>query len=263
VRLAAFGLGLAVLSAAALPAQDLPQWVRQIARIKLQEKQNLQHIPNYVCSETVERARKKAKSAFFERLDTLRFDVAHVGNKDLLALPGAGGFEDTDLSKFVSEGTLGVGEFSSSAINLFVNDLGRFMPREKGNGMIPGLLAFDFEIPEFRSGWVISSQGSKAVVGSRGTIWVDPETLELQRLEENAVDIPSALGMKAVQTTIDYAKVRIGNLNVRLPSGADTLLTNASDEQHQNIVTFSACREFVSESSIQYDAPAAPPVKKK
>ena len=263
MKLLAIGVGLAVLGAAASRSQDLPEWVRQIARIKFQERQNLAHIPNYVCRETVKRSRTRSRSAPFEELDTLRFEVAHVGVKDLLALPGAKAFEDVNLTKFFSTGMLGTGEFASIANGLFVADVSRFTPRQKGDGILPVPLGFDFEIAEFRSGWEISAHGVTAIVGSRGTIWVDPETLELPRIEEHAMDLPGALGWSAVEITIDYARMRIGTSNVLLPKTAETLVTEVTGEQTRNLVEFSGCREFVSDSTITFETPVTPPVVKK
>jgi len=263
VKLLAIGVGLAVLAAATSRSQDLPEWVRQIARIKFQERQNLAHIPNYVCRETVERSSKGARSASFAKVDTLQFEVAHVGDKDLLALPGAKAFEDVNLTTFFSTGMLGTGEFSSVANSLFVADVARFTPREKGDGILPVPLGFDFEISEFRGRWELSAHGFTAIVGSRGTIWVDPETLELTRIEEHAMDLPGALGWSAVESTIDYARMRIGASSVLLPKTAETLVTELAGGQTRNLIEFSGCREFVSDSTITFETPVTPPVVKK
>jgi len=263
MKMPAAGILCAVLCVLPLASQDLPEWVQQIAAIKQQEGRNLASIPNYVCSETVYRSAKGAKSRSFYNLDTLHFDVAHVGNRDLLALPGASKFEDVSLSHFFSSGLLATGEFSATANNLFTANSARFTPHPKGDAILQLALGFDYEIPVFLSAWNISAGSHSAMVGSRGTIWVDPHSLELKRIEERAVDIPGVLGMSAIDVSIDYWRMQIGSSLVRLPNNAEMVVTDLAGGAQRNVIEFSGCREFTADSTIKFDTLTEPPPKKK
>jgi hypothetical protein len=92
----------------------------------------------------------------------------------------------------------------------------------------------------------------KAVVGLRGTFWVDPQTLDLVRLEEHAVDLPPNLLMLDISTSIEYARVRIGASDALLPRSAETVVTGISGSQKKNAIEFTGCREYRSESTIHF-----------
>ena len=58
--------------------QPLSPDVLLLARIKAKAVENLQRLPNYTCTQTIERSRRGAKARKFEPLDTLRLEVALV-----------------------------------------------------------------------------------------------------------------------------------------------------------------------------------------
>jgi hypothetical protein len=244
----------------ALPAQDsLPDWVLLLSRIKHHSRQDFEHIPNYVCQETVERFEKTSARAPLKKLDSLRFEVAHVEHKELLALPGAARFEDVPPSALMSSGMLGTGAFSSLPLNLFVADIARITPQREAAQQTPDRLAYDFEIPVFLSGFRITAQGMSAVVGERGTFWVDANSLDLIRIEVHAVDVPPQVGMSAIDTTVEYARVSIGGDNVLLPQSAVQVAVRLVGPEQRNELKFSGCREYSSESTVRFGDTVDPP----
>jgi len=70
--------------------QDLPPGVLLLSRIKRHIKEELQHLPNVTCLETVQRefqpARGKAR-----HLDTIRLEILSDGKQELYASPGDAG----------------------------------------------------------------------------------------------------------------------------------------------------------------------------
>ena len=241
----------------------LPDWVLQLSRVKRHLKENFERIPNYVCQETVERFERRAGQPQARQVDILHFDVAHVADKELLALPGAGGFEDKELSTYMSSGVLGTGMFSTLPLSLFVANVARITVHQETAGL-PAGPGYDYEIPVFLGGLHISSGQAKADVAVRGTFWVDAESMELIRIEEHAVDVPSQTGMKDIDATVDYARMEIGNSRVLLPQSADLVITNLDGWEKRNRMEFSDCREYVSESTVRFEDPAElPPVEKK
>src|SRR5262245_31211795 len=68
-----------------------------LARIKVRAAENLTHLPNYTCLETVERSSRRA-SGKFQLVDVLRVEVAFAGNKEMFAWPGSLKFDDRDLT---------------------------------------------------------------------------------------------------------------------------------------------------------------------
>jgi hypothetical protein len=218
-------------------------------------KVNFESLPNYVCQETVERSQVPPGRGRPQKLDSLHFEVAHVQNKELLALPGASGFEDLDVSYFNPAGLLGSGTFSSLPRNLFIADHAR-ITRHFEDVLPPAIgVGFDYVIPDFLSGFELSTVGASATVGQRGTFWLDPDSLDLMRIEDHAVDVPLRIGMSAADTTVSYARMRIGSSEVLLPQSAVVVVTELSGKQMRNDITYSGCREYVSESKIRFGDP--------
>jgi len=244
------------------PLDPLPDWVKQFARVKLHLRQNFERMPNYMCRENVERFERASAHARLVESDSLQFEVAQVDHKELLARPGIGGFEDRELSAYMSSGLLGNGQFSTLPMNLFVNGSPRITPHQERADQPAAGIAYDFEIPAFLNGLTISARGAKASVGVRGTFWVDAESLDLIRIEEHAVDIPATVGMSAVTTTVQYGRMQIGVSSVVLPQSAEQMVTDLDGTERINKVQFSTCREYGSESTVTFGE-RTEPVKKK
>lgn len=252
---------LAVLLTAALPGQDLPPWVLLLARVKQHARSSFERIPDYACLETVNRFERPRDGVPYRSIDTLHLEVVSVGGKELLARQGAARFQDGDATDLISYGLIGSGDFSVTPLNLFVHDAGRMtVPSEAG---LPGQmgLRFDFELSGLSGAYLVQARGVKAVVGLRGTFWVDPQTLDLVRLEEHAVDLPPNLLMLDIATSIEYARVRIGASDALLPRSAETVVTDMSGSQQKNAIEFTGCREYRSESTIHFgvSVPQPPP----
>ena len=64
-------------------AQELAPEILLLARIKAKAAENLQRLPNYTCTQTIERSHRNARARKFELLDTLRLEVALVEGKEL------------------------------------------------------------------------------------------------------------------------------------------------------------------------------------
>ncbi len=248
LTVAACGLG-------APQSQELPRWVLELSRVKRHLRANFERLPNYVCLQTVNRFEKAPNVRDFRLVDTWRLDVAQVGNHEMLALAGTGSLEAEAPPEVLQQGAFGTGAYSSLARNLFVNDAGR--TTGWGEEQMDGRAAFrfDFEIPQMVSAYLLQSGSAKAIVGERGSYWVDAASLDLLRMEDSATDIPPTLPIQEVRTAIRYAKVRIGASEVILPQSAETTIVNFDGRQSRNVMDFSGCREYGSESKITFGEP--------
>jgi hypothetical protein len=242
---------------AGLPGQDLPPWVLLLARVKQHGRASFEHIPDYTCLETVNRFERPRNGASFRQIGTLLLEVASVGGKELFARKGAARFQDGDPAAFTSEGLIGSGDFSATPLNLFVHDAGRITAAPEA-GLFTGMtLRFDFEVSALAGAYQVRSGGIKTMVGVRGTFWVDPQSLDLLRIEEHHVGLPPDLNIRDIVTTIIYGRTRIGPSEPLLPQSSEVIVTNLSGGQKRNLIEFSGCREYGSESTIHF-APAGP-----
>src|ERR1700730_15645627 len=96
------------LMASVMAGQTAPDLLTQIrGKMAL----NLAQVPNYTCTETIERSEKQSPKQKFQPLDKVRLEVALVGGRELLSWPGAGKFEERDLGDFVGGGTTASGDY--------------------------------------------------------------------------------------------------------------------------------------------------------
>jgi hypothetical protein len=248
-------LAIAALAAVSFPVsgqEALPDWVLRLSRVKHHLRDNFDRIPNYVCRENVDRYQKAPSQAGTVKIDSLEFDVAEVDRKELLAHPGAGAFEDRELSSYVSTGVLGTGSFASLPMNLFVADRARVAPHQPSARNREG---WDFDIPAFLHAYEITHNKVRMSVGVRGTFWVDGESMDLIRIDEQIVEPPHEVGMSASSTSVEYARMTIGSSTVLLPQSAELTVLQLDGTEMRNRIKFSDCREYRAESTVSFGNP--------
>ena len=254
-------VALAVLLTAPLPGQNLPPWLLLLARVKAHGRATFEHIPDYACLETIGRFRKSSIRPF----DTLHLEVAVVGGKELFARKGATQFQGDDPAVFVTAGMIGSGDFSATPLNLFVSDAAWITAPSEAGLSDRKPLRFEFEVPAQSGAYYVQVGGVRAAVGVRGAFWVDPQSLDLLRIEQHDVDLPADLNIRDIATTIAYARTRIGSSNPLLPHSAETIVTDFSSGWQRNAIEFSGCREYHSESVVHFEdvVPDPPPAPRK
>ena len=108
--LALAGLLLCLSTASDAQEEVAPE---RIERIKAKMADNLRRLPNYTCTETIERFMRGPRSRIFAPLDTLRLEVALVDGNELFARAGAGKVEEKDIWEIVGDGAaIGNGDFA-------------------------------------------------------------------------------------------------------------------------------------------------------
>lgn len=236
-----------------------------LSKIRARMVRNLLHEPNYTCVETVERARRSSPTGKFEPLDTLRLEVALVDGQEMFGWPGAKSFEDTDLRQMVSTGAFGNGNFANHARAIFEGGFTRFTYKgettldETESGLDDrAALRFDYAIPLLGSGYLLRAGERQATVAYHGAIYADPETLDVERIEVEADDIPAALGLAHADDRVNYARVPVGGGDFLLPVESELTMRNSDGSENRNHVRFASCREFAGHAVLTF---AEAPVK--
>jgi len=239
-------------------AADLPPELIRLAHFKQKVRQDLAQVPNYTCLETMERFERQTRANGFKPLDTIRLEISNVDGKELLALPGAHRFEDKNLASFITSGTVSNGMFALNAHNLFVVDTTAFVYH--GEETLDGRAAvrYDYRIAQFLSAYQIHVLGASATIATKGSFWFDPISLDLLRLDVSGDEMPVDLGLAEFVVRTYYNRQHIGNSGALLPQRAELVLTHSSGEASRNVIAFSACREYGSESTISFDPPPEP-----
>jgi hypothetical protein len=255
-RFLAVLVAVAPLAAMAQDGPDgLPPGILLLSRIKRHVREELARLPDYTCLETAQRFHRRAgPKEVLKPLDTMRLEVLDSGRKELYAPAGARNFRSDHPGEFTNTGLAGTGEFSLTLRNLMVNDNGLFQYR--GEERLAGRRAvrYDYRVPLLQSGFTVVVQGVSGQVASKGSVWVDPETLDLLRLDVYADDIPPNLQLASSFSTVSYGRMAIGGRTILLPQTAELDLVEASGEEGRNLLEFTHCHAFQAESTVSFGA---------
>ncbi|HLH39102.1 MAG TPA: hypothetical protein VKX39_08130 [Bryobacteraceae bacterium] len=223
-----------------------------LAKIRSRVIWNLHRLPDYTCVETVERDHRRSASHRFELLDTIRLEVALVDGREMFGWPGAKSFEDMDARRLISRGAFSNGNFANHARAIFAGGFTRFT--YKGEAMLgDGAAArFDYEIPQFGSSYLLSAGGRQATVGYHGSIYADPKTFDVQRIEVIADEIPAGLGLARAMDRMDYARVPIGEGDFLLPRESELTMSDVDGAENRNRVRLASCRQFTGQSTLTF-----------
>ena len=113
----------------------------------------------------------------------------------------------------------------------------------------------------------LSDTGARAVVGSRGRLWIDRELDRVLRFEQIATEIPPDFPITAARSLIDYDWVLINERKYLLPTHSEILLTTVNPKfvlQSRNDVRFRGYQKYGAELKVvdevgEEDEPPPPP----
>jgi hypothetical protein len=243
------------LAVSAAAQSDLPPEILLLSKIKRQARQDLIRIPNFTCLETIERTSRNSESKPFSAVDVILVEVAHAGDRELFAWPGASRFENPDLGTMISSGLISNGEFVGHARSVFLGDYG--IVRYAGMEEVRGRPAarYDYETSAAFSGYTVHNAGRDAVVGVKGSFWADSTNFGLLRLTAIATGISADVGIRRVATAVDYSRNRIGTGDYLLPQAAMVETDLDTGLEQRNRIEFTHCRQYSTESVLSFNDP--------
>lgn len=238
---------------AAQSTSDVAPELLTLAKIKVRMQETLARQPNYTCTEQIERSRRRAPKGKYELLDMVRLEVALVDGKEMFAWPGSRKFEEQELSKLVPiGGAIGNGNFALFTRTVFLSraPVFNYVGVVDLNGK--PAIRYNYTVSEFISGFHLRVNNIDAIVGFSGSFWVNPNTLDLMRLDVVAEKIPEAMGLSKSITTMEYAPTRIGAADFLLPVGSELVMTHTNGDEDHNRMSFQACRQYTGDSVITF-----------
>ena len=99
----------------------------------------------------------------------------------------------------------------------------------------------------------LADTGARAVVGSRGRLWIDRELDRVLRFEQIATEIPPDFPITAASSLIDYDWVAINERKYLLPTHSEILMTTVQPKfvlQSRNDVRFRSYQKFGAELKV-------------
>src|SRR6185295_3339105 len=106
------------------------------------------------------------------------------------------------------------------ARNIFLRDQATFHEPRAAKLGDRDAIRLDYEVPAAKSNFEVGANGQRAVVGYKGSVWVDPKTFQLVRIEIEAEGIPRKIYVRSAQSQINYVLSRFGDSAVLLPSSS-------------------------------------------
>jgi hypothetical protein len=202
-----------------------------------------ENLPNFICQEVMARYRQRGREE--TSLDVVSAEIIYDHAKESYRNVKIND-RPTDTSLERISGSWSTGEFASTLLSLFSPDTNaRF--RSGGASSISGISAqvYDFEVPSGNSRWTVHIESQTLVPAYKGSVWVDPSTARVLRIEMQARNIPSDFPMDTIESAVDYSYVSISGTSFLLPVHAESLgCPRGAGGCSHNIIDFRNYHEF-------------------
>ena len=235
---------------AAAPTRSLPPAESLIERARAAAWQFSQKLPNFVCQEFMSRFTQLGRQEK-RPLDLVSAEIVYEdGHESYRNVKIDNRPTDKPLQEI--DGSWSTGEFATILLELFHPDT-HAQFRSGGASTISGLSAqvYDFQVESENSRWMLQAGSQKLAAAYRGSVWLDPNTARVLRIEMQARNLPSGFPMATVETAVDYSDVRIGETSFLLPVHAEALgCQRESSYCSHNIIDFRNYHQFKSEVKI-------------
>ncbi len=236
-----------------VPRKDEPL-IRRAADAAMEFTETL---PSYVCTEMVTRSQSESTPANFQPIDVVTMEVLYTdGREDYRNIQINGKktvkkIEDTG-------GAWSTGEFGTVLVDLFSPATGAVFHYRR-DSRAGGIMAkmYDFEVAREGSHWSIHASAQSYNPPYVGSVWIDPATSRVLRIEMEAKGLPAEFPLDHVESATDYQYIRLGDAKqYLLPVHAETLSCQRGTAYcARNVIDFRNYHKYTGESSITFGAP--------
>jgi hypothetical protein len=220
-----------------------------IDRARVAAFQFSEKLPNFICQEFMSRyvQRGREQTPVDVVSADIIYDQAHESYRNVKIND-----RPTDTGMQEIGGSWSTGEFASTLLELFHPDTNAHF-RSGGASSISGFSAqvYDFQVQRENSHWKVQADSQTLTPAYGGSVWIDPKTARVLRIEMQARNIPSDFPMDTVESAVDYSYVTIGGMTFLLPVHAESLgCQRGSSACSHNIIDFRNYHEFKTEIKI-------------
>ena len=203
-----------------------------------------ENLPNFICKEVMARYRQRGHQE--TPLDVVSAEIIYDHDNKVSYRNVQINGRPTDTSLEEISGSWSTGEFATTLLMLFSpHTKTRF--RSGGASSVSGFSAqiYDFEVARENSRWTVQVESQTLVPAYNGSVWVDPSTARVLRIEMQARDIPSDFPWGTIESAVDYSYVSIGGKSFLLPVHAESLgCPRGPGDCSHNIIDFRNYHEF-------------------
>jgi hypothetical protein len=237
-------------AAASIPTRSLNPSEALIERARQAAFEFSEKLPNFICQEIMSRYTQRGREPEMS-LDVVSADIVYENAQESYRNVKIND-RPTDRSLQEIGGSRSTGEFASTLLEIFHPDThARF--RSGGASSISSVSAqvYDFTVESGNSHWTVQTDSQSLITAYAGSVWIDPKTARVLRIEMQARNLPSDFPMDTVESAVDYSYVWIGGVSFLLPVRAESLgCGRGTSECRHNIIDFRNYHEFKSEIKI-------------
>jgi Domain of unknown function (DUF5666) len=210
-------------------------------------------LPNYVCKEFMARYESTRQPADWQALDVVSTDIVYEGGRESYRNIAVNGKPFQKGMEQMS-GAWSTGEFGTMLLDLFAPwTAAEFHLRRRSTVAGVETRVYDFEVDHPHSHWHVQVASQAMQPAYKGSVWIEPSTGKVLRLEMSARQLPERFPVDTVESAVDYDSVMIGGKKFLLPVHAETLAcergtTNCS----RNAIDFRNYHKFESSSDITF-----------
>ena len=211
-------------------------------------------LPDYVCQEMMARYQSMATPANWQALDIVGAAVVYQqGKEDYRDVTINGKAIKKNIEQL--DGAWSTGEFGTILIDLFSPATAadfRYSRDSRSGGV--SAKVYDFSVVRERSHWQISMASQTYDPPYKGSVWIDPATARVLRIEMQAYGFPDAFPTDHVESATDYQYTRLGDAKqYLLPVHAENLsCQRGSNFCSRNVIDFRNYHKYTGESTITF-----------
>jgi hypothetical protein len=214
-------------------------------------------LPAYVCEERMSRYQSESRPARFQFIDNLTMTVVDENGKDRYGDLKING-RPTSKTLEESGGAYSTGEFGTVLIDLFSPATSANF-RYQRESRVAGISAkmYDFDVRRENSHWDVKVGSQSYSPAYRGSVWIDPQTGRVLRIEKEGYNLPDSFPVDHVESATDYQYVRLGDARqYLLPVHAENLMCQrGSDICSKIVIDFANYHKYSGESTITFGQP--------
>ena len=214
-------------------------------------------LPNYVCTEIIARYQSDTHPANWQPLDVVSTEVVYENGKEDYRKVTING-KATSKSIQDTGGAWSTGEFGTVLIDLFSPATSaEFHFRKDSRIAAINAKEYSYQVTRENSHWTIQVGSQSFRPAYSGSVWIDPSTARVLRIEMEGKGFPDDFPTDHVESATDYDYVRLGGTQqYLLPVHAENLsCQRSSNNCSRNVIDFRNYHKFEGESTIKYGDP--------
>jgi hypothetical protein len=212
-------------------------------------------LPNYVCQEMMARYESTTHPANWQAIDVVATALVYENGKEDYRDITVNG---KPIKKSIEQvgGAWSTGEFGTMLIDLLSPATAaqfRYRRDERQSGV--NTKVYDYTVKRENSHWQVTMGSQTYRPAYKGSIWIDPATARVLRIEMQAVGFPEDFPTDDVESAMDYQYTRLGDAKqFLLPVHAETLsCQRGSDFCSHNVIDFRNYHKYSGESTITFN----------